>query len=300
MPDKMRIAFIGLGTMGYPMAGHLAKAGFDVTVYNRTQAVSDRWIQDYQGKQALTPAQAAEQAEVVITCVGKDDDVREVYFDEDGVFSTLPKGGICIDHTTTSATLAEDFAEVAEEQLGHAFLDAPVSGGQAGAEQGQLTIMVGGDENVFEQALPVMKAYAKAVSRIGGAGMGQRCKMVNQICVAGVLQGLSEGLSFAKSAGIDAETVLQALQHGAGSSWQMVNRTKTMMNDEFDFGFAVDWMRKDLGICLDEANNLGVSMPMTKEVDRAYGKLQKAGHERSDTSVLIKQFALEDDEKTPE
>lgn len=293
--NKTRVAFLGLGTMGFPMAGHLANAGFDVTVYNRTEAVADRWLATYQGTKALTPAEAAKNAEFVLSCVGNDDDVFNLYSGEAGVFATLPDGGICIDHTTTSATLAEDMASFAE-QMGHQFLDAPVSGGQAGAEQGVLTVMAGGDAEAYEQALPIMKAYAKSVKLIGTAGFGQRCKMVNQICVAGVLQGLAEGLTLAQKSGIAADTVLDALQHGAGSSWQMVNRTKTMMNDEFDFGFAVDWMRKDLGICLEEAEKLGLQLPMTQSVDEAYAGLQKAGHQRSDTSVLIKQFDLFDNE----
>lgn len=293
--SKKRIAFLGLGTMGFPMAGHLANAGFDVTVYNRTESVADRWLQIYHGAKAPTPAEAASHAEWVISCVGNDDDVSNIYRGETGVFTTLPKGGVCIDHTTTSATLAEEMAGIAEA-LGHQFLDAPVSGGQAGAEQGILTVMVGGDAAAYQKALPVIQAYAKSVSRIGDAGFGQRCKMVNQICAAGVIQGLAEGLALAQQSGMDADTVLGALQHGAASSWQMVNRTKTMMNDEFDFGFAVDWMRKDLGICLQEAEKLGLDLPMTKQVDAAYASLQKAGHQRSDTSVLIKQFDVFDHE----
>ncbi|CAA6828093.1 MAG: 2-hydroxy-3-oxopropionate reductase (EC [uncultured Thiotrichaceae bacterium] len=293
--NKTTVSFLGLGTMGFPMAGHLANAGFEVMVYNRTESVADRWLQTYQGVKALTPAEAAKNAEFVITCVGNDDDVLNIFSGETGIFSTLPDGGICMDHTTTSATLAEDMAGFAKE-LGHQFLDAPVSGGQAGAEQGILTVMVGGDADAYEKAEPVMQAYAKSVKRIGEAGFGQRCKMVNQICAAGVIQGLAEGLALAQKSGIDADTVLGALQHGAASSWQMVNRTQTMMNDEFDFGFAVDWMRKDLGICLEEAEKLGLELPMTKGVDDAYALLQKAGHQRSDTSVLIKQFDLFDKE----
>lgn len=289
--NKTRVAFLGLGAMGFPMAGHLVNSGFDVTVYNRTEEVADRWMESYQGTKALTPAAAAEHAEFVMTCVGNDDDVLSIYSGETGIFATLPEGGICIDHTTTSATLAEDMAGFAQE-LGHHFLDAPVSGGQAGAEQGVLTVMVGGEIVAYEKALPVLQAYAKSVKRIGEAGYGQRCKMVNQICAAGVIQGLAEGLALAQKSGIDADTVLAALQHGAASSWQMLNRTKTMMNDEFDFGFAVDWMRKDLGICLEEAEKLGLALPMTQSVDNAYALLQKAGHQRSDTSVLIKQFDL--------
>ena len=288
-----KISFLGLGAMGYPMAGHLATKGFDVTVYNRTTTVAQKWLTEYSGQLALTPALAAKEADIVITCVGNDNDVRSLYCgsnkQSDGVFSTIKDNTLLIDHTTTSADLACELAKIATQHQSY-FLDAPVSGGQIGAEKGCLTIMVGGDEAIYQQAQVVMKSYAQAISLIGGVGYGQRCKMVNQLCITGILQGLSEALTFAKASGIDAETVINTLQHGAAGSWQMVNRTETMMNDQFDFGFAVDWMRKDLAICFDEAERLQVKLPLAELVDQEYEKLQTNGHGRSDTSVLIKQF----------
>ncbi len=287
MPE--RVAFIGLGTMGYPMAGHLARKGFVTSVYNRTAAVSRRWGEQY-GEYSVVVADnvaaAVEQAEVVVTCLGNDDDVRQLTGE---ILKAVGANTVLVDHTTTSATLAEELAAVARKK-GVQFLDAPVSGGQAGAEQGKLAVMVGGDPAAFEAVNSVLESYAQTMTYIGDSGSGQRCKMVNQLCVAGVLQGLSEGLALAQRVGIPAETVLAALQQGAGSSWQMVNRTQSMMQGEFGFGFAVDWMRKDLGICLDEADRQGLALPLARMVDKTYQSLQEKGYQRCDTSVLIRQF----------
>lgn len=285
----MNIAFLGLGTMGFPMAGHLANDGHKMVIYNRTQSVADKWLKQYKGWRASTPKEAVQYCDVVITCVGNDNDVREVYMGEQGIFSAIPEKAIIIDHTTTSATLAEELAEQANKK-GVRFLDAPVSGGQTGAEQGLLTIMVGGDEDVLDKCEPLLECYATATRHIGENGAGQRCKMVNQLCVAGVLQGLAEGLALAEASGIESDVILDALQQGAGSSWQMVNRTHTMMAGDFNFGFAVDWMRKDLDICLDEAAIAGLNLPLAKLVDKEYQELQQRGYSRCDTSVLIKQF----------
>ena len=284
--EKPRITFIGLGAMGFPMAGHLSKAGFDVTVFNRTQSKTEAWLKQYAGQKSTTITQAARSADIVFSCVGNDSDVREIYAE---IFKTANATTILVDHTTTSAQLARELATTAK-QKGLTFIDAPVSGGQVGAEQGALTIMAGGDKTSFERITPIINHYAKAVTLVGEVGAGQTCKMVNQLCVAGVLQGLSEGLNLAKASGINADTILNVLQHGAASSWQMINRTETMMNNEFDFGFAIDWMRKDLAICFDEAEKLGIELPMSKLVDERYAQLQKKGYSRSDTSVLIKQF----------
>lgn len=290
----IKVSFLGLGAMGYPMAGHLANNGFAVTVYNRTIAVAEKWLTEYSGQLALTPAEAVKKADIVMTCVGNDNDVRRIYCgsnnQNDGIFSTIRENTLLIDHTTTSADLACELALIAQQHQAH-FMDAPVSGGQIGAEKGCLTIMVGANEAIYQQALPVMESYAQAISLIGDVGYGQRCKMVNQLCITGILQGLSEALTFAKAAGIDAETVVNTLQQGAAGSWQMVNRTETMMTNQFDFGFAVDWMRKDLAICFDEAKRLQVKLPLAEFVDQEYEKLQTNGHSRSDTSVLIKQFS---------
>lgn len=283
---KPRITFIGLGAMGSPMAGHLADAGYNVTIFNRTQQKAEKWLQQYTGKLSNSPSQAASDADVILTCVGNDDDVREIY---DAVFKTAKQGTILIDHTTTSAHLARELSKEAKEK-GLEFIDAPVSGGQAGAEQGALTIMAGGEQSTFDKVVPIFSHYAKATTLIGGPGYGQTCKMVNQLCVAGVLQGLSEGLNLAKAANIDANTILNTLQHGAASSWQMVNRTESMMNNQFDFGFAIDWMRKDLGICFEEAKKLEIDLPMSQQIDKEYEKLQQNGFGREDTSALIKQF----------
>jgi len=282
----MRVAFVGLGVMGYPMAGYLNKAGHDVTVYNRTTAKADEWCAKYGGVRADTPGQAAAGAEIVFVCVGNDDDVRAVILEDDGILPDITAGGIIIDHTTASAVVAREVAEAAaEKDVG--FLDAPLSGGQAGAENGQLTIMVGGSGETFERVAPVMDCYAKAITLIGPVGSGQLAKMVNQICIAGIVQGLSEGLHFAKRANLDVAKVIEAISKGAAQSWQMENRWETMINGEFEFGFAVEWMRKDLGIALSEAESNGSSLDMTRLVDGYYAEVQELGGNRYDTSSLI-------------
>jgi 3-hydroxyisobutyrate dehydrogenase-like beta-hydroxyacid dehydrogenase len=282
----MRTAFIGLGVMGCPMAGYLAKNGHDVTVYNRTVAKADAWCQEYGGQSAATPAEAAKDAEIVFSCVGNDDDVREVLLGENGVLASVSGGSVIVDHTTASATVAREIATIAaDKSVG--FLDAPVSGGQAGAENGQLTVMAGGTIADFERAAPVMDCYAKAITHIGPVGAGQLAKMVNQICIAGVVQGLAEGLHFAKKAGLDPAIVIDSISKGAAQSWQMENRWQTMVNDEFDFGFAVDWMRKDLAIALEEASDNGATLEMTRLVDQFYSEVQDLGGKHWDTSSLI-------------
>ena len=282
----MRVAFVGLGVMGYPMAGYLLQAGHEVTVFNRNPARASAWQEQHGGAQAATPAEAARGAEIVFSCVGNDDDVRAVILDEGGILQGMASGGIIVDHTTASAVVAREvYAAAHEKEIG--FLDAPLSGGQAGAENGQLTIMVGGDEAVYQRALPVMDAYAKACTLIGPVGSGQLAKMVNQICIAGVVQGLSEGLHFAKRAGLDPAKVIGAISKGAAQSWQMENRWETMVNDEFDFGFAVEWMRKDLKIALEEADSNGSALEMTRLVDGYYAEVQEIGGNRWDTSSLI-------------
>jgi len=280
-----RVAFIGLGVMGFPMAGHLARAGHDVTVYNRTAAKAEGWVAKYGGRRAPTPAAAAEGAEFVFACVGNDDGLRQVTLGSDGAFAAMSPEAIFVDHTTVSAAIARELAERRPSSL-----DAPVSGGQAGAENGQLTIMVGGDADAFARAEPVMQAFAKRVGLMGPAGSGQLTKMVNQICIAGVLQGLSEALHFALEAGLDADAVVDVISKGAAQSWQMDNRARTMVRGEFDFGFAVDWMRKDLGLVLDEARRAGVSLPLTALVDQFYSDVQQMGGQRQDTSSLIRRF----------
>jgi len=282
----MRMAFIGLGVMGYPMAGFLSKAGHDVVVYNRTAPKAEEWVQAFGGRSAPTPAAAAEHAAIVFSCVGNDDDVRDVILARDGILNGIAPGAIIVDHTTASAHLARQIHSIAaEKSVG--FLDAPVSGGQAGAENGQLAVMVGGDDAVFERAVPVMDSYAKAITHIGSTGSGQLAKMVNQICIAGVVQGLSEGLDFASRAGLDPAVVIESISQGAAQSWQMENRWRTMVDGEFDFGFAVDWMRKDLGIALEEAASNGAGLDLTRLVDRFYGEVQQMGGNRWDTSSLI-------------
>ncbi len=282
----MRVAFIGLGVMGYPMAGYLAKAGHETTVFNRTAARAEDWCKEYDGTSAATPAEAAAGADIAFLCVGNDDDVRAVVLGEDGILSGVGEGSVIVDHTTASAEVARELhATAGRREVG--FLDAPLSGGQAGAESGQLTIMVGGDEPVFERVLPVMEAYAKACTLIGPAGSGQLAKMVNQICIAGVVQGLSEGLHFSQRAGLDVARVIQAISNGAAQSWQMENRWETMIADEFDFGFAVEWMRKDLKIALEEAGRNGARLDMTRLVDGYYAEVQELGGGRWDTASLI-------------
>ncbi len=280
------IAFLGLGAMGYPMAGHLADNDNNVTVYNRTTSVAEKWISEYSGTLAKTPVDAVKEADYIITMVGNDNHVREIYAE---IFKGVKPDCILIDHTTTSAIVAKEMYQLAKEK-NMSFLDAPVSGGEAGAINGILTIMVGGDQQTFDKALPVMETYAKATTLIGESGQGQVLKMINQICIAGLLQGLSEAWLLAKASGIEAKTIVDVLQHGAAGSWQMVNRTETAMNNEFDHGFAIDWMRKDLAICFEEAEKLGIELPLSKQVDEEYRKLQDRGYARADTSVLFKQF----------
>jgi 3-hydroxyisobutyrate dehydrogenase-like beta-hydroxyacid dehydrogenase len=272
--------------MGYPMAGYLAKAGHDVVVFNRTASKARQWVEQFGGASASTPSAAAAGAEFVFCCVGNDDDVREVILGDDGALAGAESGTIIVDHTTASATIARE-VHAAAAALGVGFLDAPVSGGQAGAENGQLTVMVGGGEADFAKAMPIIDSYAKAITRIGPAGAGQLAKMVNQICIAGIVQGLSEGLHFAKRAGLDPAVVIESISKGAAQSWQMDNRWETMVAGEFDFGFAVDWMRKDLGIALEEARKNGSTLALTELVDRYYAEVQAMGGERWDTSSLI-------------
>ncbi|HET9045501.1 MAG TPA: NAD(P)-dependent oxidoreductase [Casimicrobiaceae bacterium] len=282
-----RVAFLGLGVMGYPMAGHLAKAGHRVTVYNRNAAKAARWVADFGGAAAPTPADAARDAEFVMMCVGNDSDVRAVATGPAGALAAMRDGSVLVDHTTASAELAREL-HAAAAATGVGFLDAPVSGGQAGAENGKLTIMVGGDAAIYARAESVLATYARAVTLLGGPGAGQLTKMVNQICVACVVQGLAEGLDFALRAGLDAERVLDVISKGAAQSWQMENRGKTMVADKFDFGFAVDWMRKDLAICLAEARNNGAALPVTALLDQFYARIQARGGGRWDTSSLIR------------
>ena len=284
--DAKKTAFVGLGVMGFPMAGHLARAGHSVTVYNRTAAKAAQWVEKHGGKSASTPAAAADGVELVMVCVGNDDDVRAVTLGADGALAAMKPGAILVDHTTASATVARELYAAAKAR-GVGFLDAPVSGGQAGAENGKLTIMVGGDADAFAVAEPVLACYARAVTLMGGAGSGQLTKMVNQICIAGLVQGLSEGINFGMRAGLDIERVLDVIGKGAAQSWQMDNRGKTMAADKFDFGFAVDWMRKDLAICQDEAKRNGASLPVTAIVDGFYSEIQQMGGKRWDTSSLI-------------
>ena len=282
-----KVAFIGLGVMGYPMAGHLAKrGGHDVTVYNRTAAKAEKWAAEFGGRAAATSKAAAAGAEFVFTCVGNDDDVRAVVLAPEGALSGMPSGAVLIDNTTASAAVAREVGAAASARdVG--FLDAPVSGGQAGAENGQLTVMVGGDEATFAKAKPVIDAYARMVGRMGGTGAGQLAKMVNQICIAGVVQGLAEGLSFAQKAGLDVEALVAVISKGAAQSWQMENRHKTMAACKFEFGFAVDWMRKDLGIALAEAKHNGATLPLTALIDQFYADVQAMGGGRWDSSSLI-------------
>ena len=281
-----KVAFIGLGVMGFPMAGHLKAKGYDVTVYNRTGSKADNWVKKHGGKSASTPAAAAKDADFVMLMVGNDKDLLEVALGRDGALSGMKRGAVLIDHTTASADAARKvFAEA--KSKGVDFIDAPVSGGQAGAENGKLTVMCGGEAAPFERSKPVMDSYGRAVTLMGAAGSGQLTKMVNQICIAGLVQALSEGIAFAEKAGLDAELVLDVISKGAAQSWQMENRGKTMHARKFDFGFAVDWMRKDLGICLEEAKRNGAKLPVTEVVDKYYGEVQKSGGNRWDTSSLI-------------
>ena len=281
-----KLAFIGLGAMGFPMAGHLASAGHQLTIYNRSADKAQKWQQQYQGKLASTIKQAVSEAEIVFTCVGGDPDLREVCLGAEGVLMNMQPGSLLVDHTTASALIARELEQHARQrQIG--FLDAPVSGGQAGAEQGVLTIMLGGDQQQFERVAPVLECYARKYELMGGIGSGQLSKMVNQICIAGAVQGLAEGLNFAQAAGLDTDKLLDVISKGAAQSWQMDNRASTMVAGEFDFGFAVDWMRKDLHIVLEQARELGLTLPLTALVDQFYAEIQAMGGQRWDTSSLI-------------
>ncbi|NQY58784.1 NAD(P)-dependent oxidoreductase [Cognatishimia sp.] len=284
-----RVAFLGLGVMGYPMAGHLKSKGFEVVVYNRTAAKAEAWVKEHGGEMALTPAGAAEGADFVMACVGNDDDLRQVCVGEGGAFAAMKDGAIFVDHTTVSAKVTRELYEAAGA-AGLGFVDAPISGGQAGAENGVLSIMCGGDADTYTKAEPVMESYARICRRIGESGAGQLTKMCNQIAIAGVVQGLSEALHFAEKAGLDGAAVVEVISQGAAGSWQMSNRYETMIADHFEHGFAVDWMRKDLGICLDTADETGASLPVTALVDQFYKDVQKLGGGRWDTSSLIKRL----------
>ncbi|MBD1133474.1 NAD(P)-dependent oxidoreductase [Pelagibacterales bacterium SAG-MED44] len=283
------VAFIGLGVMGYPMAGYISKAGHNVTVFNRTKSKAEKWISEYVGNIAETPAEAAKNSEYIFTCVGNDNDLREVTFGDNGAFKTIKKGSVYIDNTTASATIAREIHDYAKKN-GFGSLDAPVSGGQAGAENGALTVMIGGDQSDFDKAKDIIDCYSKKMKLLGGPGNGQLAKMVNQICIAGLVQGLSEAINFGMKAGLKMEDVIEVISKGAAQSWQMENRYQTMIDDKFDFGFAVDWMRKDLKIAMDEAKNNGSLLPVTELVDKYYGEVQEMGGNRWDTSSLIKRF----------
>jgi len=285
-PAPTDVAFLGLGVMGYPMAGHLARAGHRVTVYNRTAAKAERWTAEHPGRSTRTAAEAARGARVVLACVGNDDDLRAVVLGPDGALAGMSADAVLVDHTTASAQIARELHRQARERGLH-FIDAPVSGGQVGAEKGQLTVMCGGDPQPFEQVQPVVQAYARAVTLIGPSGSGQLAKMVNQLCIAGLLQGLSEAIAFGQGAQLDMERVLKVIGQGAAQSWQMDNRGTTMVQDRFDFGFAVDWMRKDLGLCLDEARRNGARVPVVALVDQFYAAVQAGGGSRWDTSSLV-------------
>ncbi|MFT4783796.1 MAG: 3-hydroxyisobutyrate dehydrogenase [Paracoccaceae bacterium] len=284
-----KVAFLGLGVMGYPMAGHLAKAGHDVTVYNRTTAKAEKWAAEHGGSFARTPAEAAKGADFVMSCVGNDDDLRTVCLGESGAFAGMSAGAIFVDHTTVSAAVTRELYAAADAKQ-VSFVDGPVSGGQAGAENGVLSVMCGGDQGAYDRSEPVIDAYARVCKRLGESGSGQLTKMVNQICIAGLVQGLSEGLHFAEKAGLDGKAVIEVIAGGAAGSWQMANRFETMLDDKFEHGFAVDWMRKDLGICLDTADENGASLPVTALVDQFYKDVQKLGGGRWDTSSLIRRL----------
>jgi 3-hydroxyisobutyrate dehydrogenase len=286
MADTLKTAFIGLGVMGYPMAGYLRKAGHEVSVFNRTSAKAEKWAGKHGGTSCASPREAAEGCDVVFVCVGNDDDVRSVVMGDNGVLAGMSKGSILVDHTTASADLARELSRICTD-AGIGFLDAPVSGGQAGAENGVLTVMVGGEDEIFMRAAPVIDAYSQACTLIGPAGSGQLAKMVNQICIAGVVQGLSEAVNFGMKAGLDMEKVIGTISKGAAQSWQMENRWQTMVVGKFDFGFAVDWMRKDLGICLAEAEGNKARLPTTALIDQFYAQVQARGGTRWDTSSLI-------------
>jgi 3-hydroxyisobutyrate dehydrogenase len=284
------VAFVGLGVMGYPMAGYISKAGHNVTVYNRTDTKADRWVAEFKGSKSETPAQAADGADFIFTCVGNDNDLKEVTFGDNGIFKTIKKGAIYIDNTTASATIAREIYEYStKNEFG--FLDAPISGGQAGAENGALTVMIGGDQKNFDKAKDIIDCYSKKMKLLGAAGNGQLAKMMNQICIAGLVQGLSEAINFGMKAGLNVEDVIEVISKGAAQSWQMENRYKTMIDNKFDHGFAVDWMRKDLKIALEEAKKNGSLLPVTEIVDQYYEEVQKMGGNRWDTSSLIKRLS---------
>lgn len=282
-----KVAFLGLGVMGYPMAGHLAAKGHEVCVYNRTYSKAENWASEHKGTAAKTPREAASGCEIVFCCVGNDDDLRSVVLGEDGAFAGMASGAYFVDHTTASADVARELNQIAADQ-GIAFIDAPVSGGQAGAENGVLTVMCGGDQAAFDHVSPAIDCFARSCVLLGTSGSGQLTKMVNQICIAGLVQGLSEGMNFGQRAGLDMDKVIDVISKGAAGSWQMENRGKTMVRDEFEFGFAVDWMRKDLGICLTEANRNGSELPVTALVDQFYAQVQRQGGNRYDTSSLMR------------
>jgi len=280
------VTFIGLGVMGFPMAGHLKNNNFNVTVFNRTTSKSDTWIKEFNGLLELTPGKASQNSDIVFICVGKDEDLREVMEKEDGILNNVKENTIIVDHTTASANIAREYYDICKKRNLH-FLDAPISGGQAGAENGQLSIMIGGEEEPFNKAKPVLSSYGKAIELIGPAGSGQLTKMINQICIAGLVQGLSEALLFGKKSNLDMEKVLKVISKGAAQSWQMENRYRTMLDGKFDFGFAVDWMRKDLSICFEEARKNKAKLPITEIIDKYYYEVQKNGGNRWDTSSLI-------------
>ena len=280
------VSFIGLGVMGYPMAGHLQNNGYNVTVYNRTTVKAEKWVEEYKGSMAKTPGEASQNSEIVFMCVGRDEDIIEVMEGEDGILSKIADGSIIVDHTTASAEIARNYyKKLKDKKL--SFLDAPVSGGQAGAENGVLSIMIGGDEKDYNTVKPVLASYGKAIELIGPSGSGQIAKMINQICIAGLVQGLSEAMAFGKKSNVDMEKVLSVISKGAAQSWQMENRYRTMLDGKFDYGFAVDWMRKDLSICFNEADKNGAILPITKIVDQYYEEVQKNGGNRFDTSSLM-------------
>ena len=280
------VSFIGLGVMGYPMAGHLQNKGYNVTVYNRTTAKAEKWVEEYKGSIAKTPGEASQNSEIVFMCVGRDEDIIEVMEGEDGILSKVTEGSIIVDHTTASAEIARNYYQKLKDKK-LSFLDAPVSGGQAGAENGVLSIMIGGDEKEYNTVKPVLTSYGKAIELIGQSGSGQIAKMINQICIAGLVQGLSEAMAFGKKSNVDMEKVLSVISKGAAQSWQMENRYRTMLDGKFDYGFAVDWMRKDLSICFNEADKNGAMLPVTKIVDKYYEEVQKNGGNRFDTSSLM-------------
>ncbi|MAH02317.1 MAG: oxidoreductase [Candidatus Pelagibacter sp.] len=284
-----KVSFIGLGTMGYPMAGYISKTGHNVTVFNRTKSKAEKWLKTYSGKISDTPAEAAKDSDFVFTCVGNDNDLNEVTFGKNGIFKSIKKGSVYIDNTTASATIAREIYSYAKKN-GFGFLDAPVSGGQAGAENGTLTVMIGGDQKDYDKASPVINCYSKKMKLLGKAGSGQLSKMVNQICIAGLVQGLSEGINFGIKAGLNMEEVIEVISKGAAQSWQMENRYKTMIDNKFDFGFAVDWMRKDLKIAMEEARKNNSLLPITEIIDTYYENVQKMGGNRWDTSSLIKRL----------